>query len=311
MRINKSLSVLGVLLAFAGASAFAFDPQQPCKHLPKGTVLQIGCTDECGGSVEMATEEAAKKLRVKVDFKTMYGDADLQEVDAFLSPGGHDIDPKYYNKNLTPAQKKTVQDLHDELGNDGQKSPLFDERDALEAKILNKYTTDPRFEKLPFLGICYGMQMLAANQGIPLVVDIPRQLSLPARRESDQITLGTESVLNNSPSSIVFSGKKNHHQAVDMKYWSENSAQHPNVKITGTSNGNKIAEVLELKNRPALGIQYHAEETADAKARLAPFTWFVKEACRNKSASLTKMKSKPNSPRCLGSDRTSRPNSVH
>ena len=90
-------------------------------------------------------------------------------------------------------------------------------------------------------------------------------------------------------------GYKNHHQAVDMSYFKKNSDKHSTVKITATSHDGKIPEVMEWTDRPALGIQYHAERSnaysmktprAEQSDRHGPYLWLLKKACtkRNKKA---------------------------
>jgi len=267
------------LANFAQAKA----PENPCKKLPNNTTIKVGCSDDCD-SMDPVLQEASDKLGISYELMQLTKPEDLDKVDAYLSPGGPDPDPKYYTKNVTePSKLDLIKKLHAKLGNDGQKKPEFDKRDALDSGLLKRYLASDRYANLPFLGVCYGMQMLAATEGIPLVVDIKSQLKIENRLDKmDQIILLPGSTIAKIANVSGFSGAENHHQAVDMEYWNENSSAHPTVKITATSNKGKIPEVIELTNRPAMGLQYHAEETANDSAQ-APFSWLLENACIRKA----------------------------
>lgn len=273
-----------VVILFLFAVQFAF-AKTSCKT--DGHVLKIACTMDCPEPYKQALNDAAAQLGYKIEIGIVSKPADLDGVDAFLSPGGHDIDPKYYSANLNTDEKKKISGLYKRLGNSGkEESPAQAARDERESKILKRYFDDPAYANLPYLGVCYGMQMLASSRGLPLTVDIQEQLGIPPRRKlQDKIDLQSKSVISGYLDGATKTiGAKSHHQSVDMAYWNANASKFADVNITGTSHEGKIAEVLEVKSRPALGIQFHAERTeGDPKARLAPYTWFLEKACQRKT----------------------------
>jgi gamma-glutamyl-gamma-aminobutyrate hydrolase PuuD len=269
--------------------------------LPEGKKIRIGCTDGCSctnpSCVGPTLQEAAKALGLpdgSVEFPAMnHNDVDgsLQNVDAVLSGGGHDFDPKYvahssktdrdrlagqfaqYGNLKKVTQPDGTTALAPQPEDDKQKA-----RDEFEAKVLDRYLApgSPYADK-PYLGICYGMQMLAARAGIPPVQDLPEQRAIVDTRGSNNITLSQNSALApflTTDASNSFSAIENHHQALDTDY------SNPNVKITGTSHDKKIPEVIEV-GKNALGVQFHAEATQDNNVHLAPFKWLLTKACQN------------------------------
>lgn len=282
MRARSGPSLLFSVFVFPFAFAFAAGKPAACKTGDR--VMRIGCTVECEEPYRKALNDAAAKLGFKIEIVTLSSAAELDGVDGVLSPGGHDIDPKYYTRNVGPDEKARIEKLHERFGNGGKTEPRHLARDEREFAIVRRLFEGPKDQ--PFLGVCYGMQMMAAVEGIPLTVDMKEQLGIGDRRKvHDDVDMTKDSWLRRYVPGDRLKGYKNHHQSVSMDYWSAHASKHPNVAITGTSHAGKIAEILQLKDRPALGIQFHAERTeGDERARLAPYEWFLEQACLRKPA---------------------------
>jgi putative glutamine amidotransferase len=164
----------------------------------------------------------------------------VDRVDGLVVAGGPDIDPSLYgaDAHTTTDQPRT-------------------DRDQTE---LYLYRT-ARSRRIPVLGICRGMQMMAVASGGSLVQDLPSAGYGPAHRDAPgtfkdhgatfseaslvaQI-LGTEMVVNSS-----------HHQSVDDP---------GSLTVTGRADDGTI-EVLEDPEADfVLGVQWHPEMTDDRR----------------------------------------------
>ena len=254
--------------------------QTQCK-LPKGETLNIGCTTKCGWFNTTAIKSAASELDYKVKLINMYEQKDnvnKQELDAIIIPGGADIDPKYY---VDTIQNNDIKSETKRLNKFVKYSKEGKQRDPFEFAILKKHFNEN--SKTPILGICRGMQVLTVSQGIPLYVDIKEQLDI----DNPMYTIDTVEVTN-ADSLISGIMKKNefwgvqlHHQALRLDYFNKNKDKWPHLNISAVSNEGKIAEVLEFKNKPILGVQFHPEYTL-GKVRNRIFTWLLTKACEKK-----------------------------
>lgn len=277
------VSIMNHAFGVSGASG----PRE-CR-LPKGAKVIVGCTHSCRDNFAPILNEAAETLGLEYEFlEEMKGASDLDRVDAVLSPGGHDIDPKYFTKNiLDPEELKRTLDLNARLANVGSTEAekiAFAKRDEREFAILGRYRESEKYATLPYLGICYGMQAMAAADGIPIVVDIKEQPPhLEPRRDVDEVTFKPKTVLGELAKTQKILAAENHHQAVDLAYLMRNAKRHRDVEILATSNGGKLLEAIRYKGRPAHGVQYHPERSADDSARLPPFLWLLKAACDRKA----------------------------
>lgn len=244
--------------------------------------LKIGCTTKCDPFYQMSLKRAAHIVGAEVkiiDISKHGPKVDWKLYDGVIIPGGADINPQYYFKSIEDDLREYSESL-DYLVNysaEGKK------RDPFEYQALKNYFDDKRLKDLPILGICRGMQMLAVSQGVPLYVDIKKELGIRNRRYLfDQIHIepGT-SILNDLFTSSFFAFKR-HHQGIRVSYFQNHKNRWPNLEITSYSNNGLIAESIEFANRPILGVQFHPENDFGFENRRI-FGWFISKAIERKN----------------------------
>lgn len=252
-------------------------------ELPMNEKIVIGCTYKCEFMYRMRLSLAAMTLGYPIQIIDLRSESDissaLTKVDGVLMPGGADINPDVYLNNLTP-------DMKDYVKNNLNLVKLTEEsreRDAYESELLNLYSKNEKFSKLPFLGICRGMQMMSVTQGIPLYLDLQTDLGLKNKKyDFDKVTITENSIMNDIYQNEEISALKIHHQALKLSYFEANQKNHPEVKVTSYSNGRSIAESIEFTHRPALGVQYHPELSSPNTAQV--LKWFLKKSCEYKNS---------------------------
>ncbi len=287
--MKKTLRQFWFMILLASSAVYALQPDTnttQIKHvctLPTNKILRIGCTHRCGKPYIAALNRAAEELHYRIRIFTLRKgkrnyDSVLSSVDAILSPGGHDIDPKYYTQFLSQKEKNKTYKLFNRYGKSNKKGKI---RDQFEFGLFQRYFSDSRYKNIPVLGVCYGMQMLASVHHIPLYVDLPANIGIPARRKIyDQTQLDSNSHLLPYMGSHTFSGYKNHHQAINLEFYKKHKSLYPDAMITGISNHGKIAEVLEFADRPAVGVQFHPERS-NAHVKKALYKKFLTDACNS------------------------------
>lgn len=286
--MNFTLTTLVLALVFffkfsLNAKASTNFKMESCS-LDKGESITIGCTKDCGRFNTWGLKKAARKLKYKLKIKNIYAKdttPDYTRVDGVLIPGGVDIDPKYYIDSAPPELQEKIRNL-DHLVNyseDGKK------RDPYEYNLIKKYFTanDKYTSNTPILGICRGMQMLTATQGIPLIIDIKEEYGVKNRRFTlDKIKITKkDSLIKSLQRRRKFRAVENHHQGLRLDYYLKNKEKWPWLEVTSTSNKGIIAETLEFKNRPVFGVQFHPEYTF-GRTRVSTFKWLLNRACIKK-----------------------------
>lgn len=284
-------SLLSFVLVFVLFNVLVFAAHS-CK-LPQGEYLTIACTKKCPNTYINALKESARELHYKIQLKILNNHHSnyskiLSSVDGILSPGGHDIDPKYYPASLSQTEKDRIMRLFKQYGKSSDKGLI---RDRFEYNLFKQYISDDRYKHLPVLGVCYGMQMLALVKGIPLYVDITKEIHVSARRKvHDTIMLSGSTPFTRTLKKQYITGYKNHHQAVDLNYYNYyKRTRFSDVTISGVSNHGKIAEILEFRDRPMLGLQFHPERSVK-ETRRAVYNYFLINACKNKRSKSEKGK---------------------
>lgn len=257
-------------------------------HASVNSQIRIGCTIGCPDVVVERVEHAASVRGIKVQFIDLSHQARQEElesalanVDAVISPGGMDTDPKYYIDAVSTERREHLWELDSRLGQHDDESRA---RDEFEFRLRQTYFASDRLRSLPFLGICYGMQMLAVSQGLPLVVDLHEEYGIENRTGGvfDTIRFNPRSLVGSIFGVSTIEALESHHQAVDVR---EFRRIHPSwVRITGLSNDDLVPEAIEFQSRrSALGVQFHPEgSSVEVSDKI--FGWLLAKAVEHKNA---------------------------
>lgn len=252
----------------------------PACELPKGEVLTVGCSYNCDFFYRARLTLNAWSLGYSteiIDLSTEKPEMALSKIDAVLLPGGADINPDFY---AVSSEIKTHIEKNRSLVNfteEGKK------RDGFEYELVKRYSSDDSYKNLPMLGICRGLQMMSVAKGIPLYLDLEREVGISNRMHRfDKIERSPASLMSKIYSEDI-KAYKIHHQGIRVAYFEQNQSQYPTVKLTAFSHDNKIAEAIEYTDRPALGVQFHPERSFSG-ASTPIFKWFLTQACEYKNS---------------------------
>lgn len=273
---------LFAVLLILSPPLFALESESKSCVLPRDASITVGCTYHCSRWIRWGLYFRAWRSGYNVKIKNLYAPnttPDLSQVDALLIPGGADINPHYYTAGL----EKELQEKIEKLDYLVDYSYEGRNRDPFEADILQTYFSSEKLAATPLLGICRGMQMIAASRGVPLIVDIKKEIGIRNRRwtiDRIQVT-NPESQIKEMLDRERFWGVEYHHQAIRLDYFNKHKERWPDMEITALSNGGRIPEVLEFYKRPVLGTQFHPEWTFGS-VRRGVFDWFLNRACHKK-----------------------------
>jgi len=175
--------------------------------------------------------------------KIEYISAAMADLDGILLPGSNtDIDPHYYGE-----------EPHRELGT------VIPEKDETDLIVI----AEAERQKLPVLGICFGMQALNVARGGSLVQDIASQIEgsikheqgAPATRVSHSVEIEKDSFLAGLPAVIEAEGairvNSSHHQAV--------ATVGENLKAIAWAKDGIIEALQDTRDGVAYGVQWHPE----------------------------------------------------
>ncbi len=259
--------------------------QASCK-LPTSEKIVIGCTYKCDFFTRSRLKAAAARLGYRVKIINIGLNKDVSEslamVDSVLIPGGADIHPKFYLKNVTDELRNyTENNMHlVKLTEEGKKRDLFE---FTLVKLLLNF--ESQYKKLPLLGICRGMQMMSVAKGLPLYLDIKTELGIPNREyKFDRVNITEpESLMSSLYGNKKILGFQMHHQGIRVDYFEAHRNEFSNVKVSAFSNDGKIAEAIEYTGMTALGVQYHPEKSLPGTT-FPVFKWFLTKACEYKTS---------------------------
>lgn len=172
----------------------------------------------------------------------------VEAFDGFLFPGGHDLDPAFYNGPMS-----------DKLG------PICPQRDSME-RLLFPLALESR---KPLLGICRGIQLFNCMLGGDLWQDIPTQCpsgtehheTPPYDKVAHQVAIRAGSLLERIVAQCSMGVNSYHHQAIkQLGRGLEVCAMAPD----------SIVEAVSVQDHPfALAVQWHPEFSyrADGNSR--------------------------------------------
>jgi putative glutamine amidotransferase len=173
-------------------------------------------------------------------------DALLDLVDALVLTGGPDVEPERYGADRHP-----------------ETATVLPERDAFELALTRRALE----RRVPFLGVCRGMQVLNVARGGTLRQHLPDDLGHTEHRrvigsfdEADHdVRLAPGSQAARAAGEERHNTKSHHHQAV--------ARLGEGLEVTGWAFIDDLPEAIEDPSLPfALGVQWHPE--ADELSRV-------------------------------------------
>ena len=185
----------------------------------------------------------------------------LDHIDGLLLSGGGDINPLYLGEEPSPA-------LHS-----------INPRRDLSELLLTRLAYD---RQIPILGICRGIQVLAAaldgrvhqdiREAMPSVALLKHDQDLPREYASHNVRLTEGSLIRSIMATDVLPVNSFHHQAV--------AESGPHLRISATSTDGVIEAVESTEFKSILGVQWHPEcfILRNDRSMLPLFQWLTDEA---------------------------------
>jgi putative glutamine amidotransferase len=179
--------------------------------------------------------------------------AALEACDGLLVPGGDDFDPGIWGEPVHPMARL--------------ENPA---RYLTERKLW-----DAMPEGMPFLGICYGCQMLNVSRGGTLIQHLPdvvgHEEHTGGTMQNYQLEAGSLAgrLMGTAPR-----GKSYHHQAVDRLG--------SGLRVVGRNEDGTVEAIEDTDGRWIVGVQWHPERTMESEESQALFRAFVAKATEYK-----------------------------
>ncbi len=174
----------------------------------------------------------------------------LERIDGLLLIGGADLDPRSYGAEPTAPVEA-----------------VYRERDDFEIALTRAAVA----RRLPYLGICRGMQLLNVALGGTLLQDLVDERGENSHRRivgtfegnEHEIELEAGSLAARALGETVHIGRCHHHQAVDRIG--------DGLRVTGRSRPDGVTEAIETEDGSwTLGVQWHPE-ASDKRALFEAF----------------------------------------
>lgn len=197
--------------------------------------------DEIGGDVEIV------KLEV--------GSHEFNGCSGIVLTGGTDVHPDQYDGDTDYPLKPEQWD---------------EERDAYEEKVY-KYA---KFNKLPVLAICRGLQLVNVVEGGTLIQDLGEGNAIHKKEETDKehrVSVDSRTLLGDVTGTMFENVNSAHHQAVDLV---------GNDLMVNAVSKDDVIEGLEFKNKAnkgfMLAVQWHPERMSNKET--SPLSKGIKKA---------------------------------
>lgn len=166
-------------------------------------------------------------------------DAYIDQIDALILSGGHDVTPQYYGEEPKPKIGQT-----------------WELRDWFESSLLEKALE----KKMPVLGICRGLQIMNVFHGGSLWQDLTYMENIEVRHMQGNMPDQTTHLVD------VEEGSKLYEMMGREKYVMVNTYHHQAVRelgegfrVTATS-ADGVVEAIENDDYPFyVGVQWHPE----------------------------------------------------
>lgn len=166
----------------------------------------------------------------------------INDFDAFLIPGGQDVDPSLYGEKKTPYLRETSPD-----------------RDAFEQILIKELVKTDK----PVLGICRGLQIMNIVLGGSLYQDITSQnvtqthhfMSLPYDRVFHKVNILPKTPLFNIIEETTIGVNSRHHQAIKKIA--------PCFSPMAFSEDGIMEALYAPKKSFCIGVQWHPEDMYD------------------------------------------------
>jgi len=178
----------------------------------------------------------------------------IDRLDGILLPGGHDIDPKYYDEAPNP-----------QLGS------IDADHDAAEIALVHATLA----ARKPLFCICRGMQVLNVALGGSLYQDLATQYPSTLNHDQDDYLL-TPHAIDVVPGSLLHTIVGTTSLAVNSMH--HQALHHIGARLVVTAKApDGIVEAVEIPDHPfALAVEYHPEALVEADPlALRLFTAFV------------------------------------
>lgn len=159
-----------------------------------------------------------------------------------------------------------------EVNRDNPRFTASDPRRLVQGKLLMRLILEQR---VPFLGVCYGAQLLNLAQGGTLLQDLPTDLAepLPHHTEAHDVRVKPGTLLAKLTGVKRMSINSRHHQA--------NQRVGDGLRISAQAEDG-VVEAIEAADPEAhpflLGVQWHAEELGDGPGGAPVFQGLVEAA---------------------------------